>query len=103
MHTLLQANGTPGLQMLESNVMVGAAGWGGGPQARRRGPWVGPRGGFILTPELTCPAELEDREQPIQGAIVKKKNSFMETQLKHAPLIAQDVGPFDSVSGLVGL
>lgn len=30
MHTLLQANGTPGLQMLESNVMVGAAGWGGG-------------------------------------------------------------------------
>lgn len=29
-HTLLQANGTPGLQMLESNVMVGAAGWGGG-------------------------------------------------------------------------
>lgn len=24
-HTLLQANGTPGLQMLESNVMVGAA------------------------------------------------------------------------------
>lgn len=23
-HTLLQANGTPGLQMLESNVMVGA-------------------------------------------------------------------------------
>lgn len=56
----------------------------------------------FLTPRLTCPAELEDCEQPIQGAIVKN-SSFMETQLKHAPLIAQDVGPFDSVSGLVGL
>lgn len=31
MHTLLQANGTPGLQMLESNVMVGPLGrWHGG-------------------------------------------------------------------------
>lgn len=38
-HTLLQANGTPGLQMLESNVMVG-------PQAGAGGP----RGGFISSP-----------------------------------------------------
>lgn len=39
MHTLLQANGTPGLQMLESNVMVG-------PQAGAGGP----RCGFISSP-----------------------------------------------------
>lgn len=50
-HTLLQANGTPGLQMLESNVMVqlplGAetrdAGGGGGPAqscVTKSPPWL---------------------------------------------------------------
>lgn len=51
-HTLLQANGTPGLQMLESNVMVGAP--------RSASVWA--RRGFGLLDRVTVFADL-----PLRG------------------------------------
>lgn len=57
MHTLLQANGTPGLQMLESNVMVRGQDGGGGWACVR---WRGQRSGFLNSPSLsTCPSEVK--------------------------------------------
>lgn len=52
MHTLLQANGTPGLQMLESNVMVRPATSPAGLR-RRPGRWTGGTLGCFV--KASCP------------------------------------------------
>lgn len=62
-HALLRANGTPGLQMLESNVMVGLGSLpavGPGPRGAGVHRWeLWPsKGCFVKSPSLlTCPSQ----------------------------------------------
>lgn len=87
MHTLLQANGTPGLQMLESNVMVRGPRWWWRLGLRQvAGPTQ-------LFHELTLFVDLplrgkEDNEKSVlQGSSISKMSSLMKTKLKCVPLI----------------
>lgn len=100
-HTLLQANGTPGLQMLESNVMVGAPAWACGPGPRT----FGRSGDSGELDRVTFFADLPLRGKDDIGSAPAQMSSFMKTKLgKCFPQIARNsrrtsTGAWDSGSG----